>query len=387
MHFQTLFTLALAATASTASLNIATTPSIQSSTATLAKNLISYVQPNGMLPATYFWWEAGGMWGGFLDYFHYTGDATHNAAVTAGLLSNVGPGNDFMGPYTDGNDDQGWWALSAMAAAEYNLPTTGIPWISIAQNVHGEMTSRWDTTSCSGGLKWKISPSADGYNYKSTISNALFFQLSARLFRATGNQMYADWAEKIFSWCRTVNLIDARTWAVYDGTDDTIQCTRVDHDQWSYNIGVFLYGSAVMQSLSSDAVWATRTKGLLGATAHFFSSGVMVETNCEPSATCDVDQLSFKAYLSRYMAATMAVLPSTQSTILPLLQKSARGAVESCGSGPDASTCGTKWNIGTWDNTMGVGQQLSGLEVVHGLLAVSPAKMARDVGVDRRRKL
>lgn len=388
MHFSALSTLALAATASAASLKIASTSGIQSSTASLANNLATYLNPStGMLPAPYYWWEAGGALGGLLDYWHYTGDASHNAAVTSGLLANVGVGNDFLGPLTDGNDDQGWWALSAMSAAEYNLPTTGIPWISIAQNVHGEMVSRWDMTSCGGGLKWKISPGADGYNYKTTISNALFFQLSARLFRATGDQQYADWATKIFLWCRSVNLIDRNTWAVYDGTDDTLQCTQVDHDEWSYNVGVFLYGSAIMQSLSSDPLWATRTNGLLGATAHFFNNGIMQETKCEPSDTCDVDQLSFKAYLSRYMAATMAVLPSTQATILPLLRSSASGAAASCGAGPDASTCGTKWNIGNWDGTMGVGQQLSGLEVVHGLLATTPAKMAREVSVDRRRKL
>lgn len=388
MHFPSLSIFALALSASAETLNIASTKSIQSTTASLAKNLVSYLDPaTGMLPAPYYWWEAGGTLGGLLDYWHYTGDATHNSAVMTGLLANVGSGNDFLGPLTDGNDDQGWWALSAMSAAEYNLPTSGTPWLAIAQNVHGEMVSRWDTTSCSGGLKWKISPSADGYDYKSTISNALFFQLSARLFRATGDQSYADWASKIFLWCRSVNLIDRDTWAVYDGTNDLLQCSQVDHDEWSYNVGVFLYGSAIMQSLSSDPVWATRTTGLLGATAHFFNNGIMQETKCEPSGTCDVDQLSFKAYLSRYMAGTMAALPSTQATIMPLLQSSAGGAAASCGNGPDASTCGFKWDINNWDGTMGVGQQLSGLEVVHGLLAVSPAKMVRDVSVDRRRKL
>jgi mannan endo-1,6-alpha-mannosidase len=392
MHFATISTIALAATASAASLSIASTGSIQSSTASIAANLISYLNPStGQLPSPYFWWEAGGTLNGLLDYWHYTGDASHNSLVTTSLLANVGAGADFLGPLTDGNDDQGWWALTAMSAAEYNLPTPSgaTPWLSIAQNVHGEMASRWDMTSCGGGLKWKITPGADGYDYKTTISNALFFQLSARLFRATGDQSYADWATKIFLWCRSVNLIDRDTWAVYDGTDDTLQCTQVDHDQWSYNVGVFLYGSAIMQTLSSDPLWATRTNGLLGATKHFFTSdGIMQETKCEPSATCNVDQLSFKAYLSRYMAATMVVLPSTQATILPLLKSSAGGAAASCGAGPDASTCGMKWNIDNWDGTMGVGQQLSGLEVVHGLLAVSPAKMAaREVSVDRRRKL
>jgi mannan endo-1,6-alpha-mannosidase len=258
-----------------------------------------------------------------------------------------------------------------MSAAEYGLPSPAgaPPWLSLAQNVFSDMHERWDMTSCNGGLKWKILTSSPGYDYKNSISNGLYFQLGARLAKFTGSPEYITEAEQVFEWVQSVGLID-KDYNVYDGTDDTKGCTSVDHDQWSYNVGVYLYGSAVMQALTNDPKWVTRTNGLLGATSTFFQGNVMVE-KCEQAGTCNVDQLSFKAYLSRWLAATSVLLPSTAGTITPLLQASASGAVASCQGGPNSSTCGTKWFTNIWDGTEGAGQQLAALEVVHGLLAAS----------------
>jgi mannan endo-1,6-alpha-mannosidase len=258
-----------------------------------------------------------------------------------------------------------------MSAAEYGLPSPdGAPsWLSLAQNVFSDMHERWDTTSCNGGLKWQIYTNAPGYDYKNSISNGLYFQLGARLAKLTGSPEYITEAEQVFEWVQSVGLIDSN-YNVYDGTDDTKGCTSVDHDQWTYNAGVYLYGSAVMQALTNDPNWVTRTNGLLGATSTFFQGNVMAE-KCEQAGTCNVDQLSFKAYLSRWLAATSVVLPSTAGTITPLLQASASGAVASCAGGPDSATCGTKWFTNNWDGSQGAGQQLAALEVVHGLLAGS----------------
>jgi hypothetical protein len=87
-----------------------------------------------------------------------------------------------------------------------------------------------------------------------------------------------------------------------------------------------------------------------GLEAHFFQGNVMAE-KCEQAGTCNVDQLGFKAYLSRWLAATSVVLPSMAGTIAPLLQASANGAVASCGGSPNSSTCGTKWFTNNWDGT------------------------------------
>lgn len=88
------------------------------------------------------------------------------------------------------------------------------------------------------------------------------------------------------------------------------------------------------------------------------------EVACEPNNLCNVDQLSFKAYLSRWMAATTKVAPWTSDQILPLLASSATAAAQSCSGGDDGATCGTKWTQTGWDGTYGVGQQMSALEVI-----------------------
>jgi mannan endo-1,6-alpha-mannosidase len=106
--------------------------------------------------------------------------------------------------------------------------------------------------------------------------------------------------------------------------------------------------------------------GLLNENKVFFSNGtIMYEVACEPSNNCNVDQLSFKAYLSRWMAATTKVAPWTADQILPLLASSAQAAAQSCSGGNgNPVVCGTKWTTGTYDGVTGVGQQMSALEVI-----------------------
>lgn len=90
----------------------------------------------------------------------------------------------------------------------------------------------------------------------------------------------------------------------------------------------------------------------------------MKEVACEDTGKCDVDQRSFKAYLSRWMAATTKLAPYTRSTIMPLLQKSAVAAAKTCSAGADTNQCGMRWTTGSNDGNMGVGEQMSVLEVV-----------------------
>ncbi len=151
----------------------------------------------------------------------------------------------------EGNDDQSFWAFTALAAAEYNFPnppSAGVSWLALVQAVFNEQAARWDPTSCAGGLRWQIFTFNTGYTYKNSISNGCFFNIAARLGRYTGNTTYLDWANKAFDWVSSVGLMDS-TYHFYDGTDDTDNCTSLDHVQWTYNQGVFLYGAAIMWNI------------------------------------------------------------------------------------------------------------------------------------------
>ena len=92
----------------------------------------------------------------------------------------------------------------------------------------------------------------------------------------------------------------------------------------------------------------------------------MSEIVCEPLNDCNVDQHSFKAYLSRWMAATMVIAPFTRTALLPLLQSSTRAAVKTCTGGTDPANpqCGFKWTTSSFDGSVGIGEQMSALSVV-----------------------
>lgn len=208
----------------------------------------------GNLPAPYFWWEAGAFFGALIDYWFFTGDDQYNAITTQAMLWQVGPDQDYMPPNqtkSEGNDDQGFWAMAAMSAAELNFPNPPAnqpQWLALAQAVFNDYVSRWDTTTCGGGLRWQIFTFNSGYNYKNTISNGCFFNIAARLAAYTGNQTYAQWAEKVWDWVGEIGLMDD-TYHFYDGTDDTLNCTSVNHIQWTYNAGVYMLGAATLWNI------------------------------------------------------------------------------------------------------------------------------------------
>lgn len=186
-----------------------------------------------------------------IDYWYYTGDTGYVAVTMEAMLHQVGPDHDYMPPNqtkTLGNDDQSFWAHSAMSAAEKRFPDPpkGQPqWLSLAQAVFNTQAARWDDEHCGGGLRWQIYSFNSGYHYKNTVSNGAFFLLASRLARYTGNSTYMDWATKTWDWTKAVGLMSS-DYKFYDGYDINDQCTTVDPIQWTYNAGLYLAGAAYL---------------------------------------------------------------------------------------------------------------------------------------------
>ncbi|CAE7179212.1 hypothetical protein CFE70_006030 [Pyrenophora teres f. teres 0-1] len=378
--------------------------SILSATKQYATNLMSIYKggaPNtakedvGIWPQPHYWWEGGAAWGGMIEYSQFTGDNSYIQVLQQALTANYGPANDFILSYRKsqtGNDDQAFWALAVMSALEYQFPDPAqapADYLKVVTNAFENIMGRWDTTTCGGGLKWQIYPeNAYGYNYKNSISNGCAFALGARLARYTGEQKYADWSVKIYDWTKKTGLISDK-FEVFDGTDDKTNCATVsDKTQWTYNNAMFLHGSAFMYDFTKgDQTWKDRTSGFLShAETLFFkpyenATDIMYEWACETGESgrhCNLDQQSFKAYLSRFMGKTALLAPFTKDKIVEYLKASAVGAAKSCSGGADGMTCGSKWYTGSWDGMSGVGQQLSALEVTQALLMIKkgtlPAK-------------
>ncbi|KAI8946978.1 glycoside hydrolase family 76 protein [Xylaria longipes] len=359
---------------------------IIASAKTLAYDLMSYYHGNesgqtpGILPGPppageYYWWEGGALWGTMIDYWHLTGDTTYNDVVTQAMLWQVGPNRNYMPPNVTaslGNDDQGFWGMSAMLAAEENFPNPPDDqpqWVALAQAVWNTQADpdRHDAT-CGGGLRWQIPFANNGYDYKNSIANGIFFNLGARLARYTNNQTYADMAEQTWDWVVSVGFMD-KDYNIYDGAHVETNCTDINRAQFSYNNGVFLLGAAYMYNFTGDAKWEERVNGLVDATFKvFFPNDTAYEVACEQHMTCTTDMLSFKGYVHRWMATMTTIAPFTAEKILPVLRKSAQAAISQCTGGTDGRTCGFQWSSGAFDSSVGAGQTMDVLAAVSSLL-------------------
>lgn len=96
------------------------------------------------------------MWGALIDYWHFTGDSTYNDMIKVGIQWQKGEHDDMMPANWSasmGNDDQAFWGMTAMSAAETNFenPDPGQPsWLALAQAVFNTQAVRPDKT-CNGG--------------------------------------------------------------------------------------------------------------------------------------------------------------------------------------------------------------------------------------------
>ncbi|KAF2817014.1 glycoside hydrolase [Mytilinidion resinicola] len=358
----TLVLAALACKATSFSLDATSSPSIKTGSADFARSLASMC-PAGLLPAPAYWWESANSLSALVSYQHNTGDASYEHIVLAGILSQATSANDFMMQGVGvANDDQAWWGRLAMSAAEYKIsdPPAGQPkWVDFATNVYNEQKGRWDTTRCKGGMKWKINPNENGYDYKSTIATAGYFELAARLALYNKDQAASEIADAAYDWLVSVGLIDVQTFAVFDGTDDSkgSGCIDVNHNEWSYNIATVMYGSAVMASQTGDHKWVDRVNGFLGHIKDTFTlNGNLYEPFCEKGNNCDLDQQSFKAVLASLLAKTAAILPETADTVASILT-------------PAANTM-----AGDFSDSVGFGDKMTTLESVSGLLVLPKGK-------------
>ncbi|KAM5346783.1 hypothetical protein ACJ41O_009788 [Fusarium nematophilum] len=334
-------------------------------------------QTPGLLPEPYYWWYAGAMFGTLVDYWAYTGDDQYVDITKQGLLFQVGKNNDYMPinqTRTEGNDDQGFWGLTVMSAAEFNFPhpePDQPQWLALAQAVFNTQAARWDTEHCGGGLRWQI-------------FQACFFALGARLALFTGNDSYAEWAETTWDWMEKVEFIDPERWYVYDGAHIETGCTNIVPYQFSYNAGGFILGAAAMYNYTEDQVWKDRLDKLLEGVKVFFvgpEKNIMSEVACEPVKLCNIDQKSFKAYLSRWLAVTTQWAPYTSDFIMPLLRKSAVAATSVCTGGDNGRMCSLYWNKDKYQGDTSVGQQMAALEVTLScIIKDRPAPLTQDTG-------
>ncbi|KAL8298511.1 hypothetical protein RB601_002467 [Gaeumannomyces tritici] len=394
--------LGLAAAAVPKDLNITDHASVQGVSKTIAADAMSFYKGSAAeyvdLAPPYWWWQMGALTGAMLDYSHYTRDKSYDDVLATALVAQVGPNFNFMSPKHQGqlgNDDLGFWGFAVLSAAERNFPQpeSNIPsWLKMGENIFNSLASRWDTTSCGGGLPWQIYESnPNGLNYKNSVSNAGFFQLAARLARATGNQTYADWATKIYDWSTTVGFIDSK-FHVVDGADRRDDCKKLNPVSFTYSSGIYMYGAAVMANhTNGNKTWTDRTLGFVKSQKQYFgpfdnATNVLYEPACELVGSCNVDMKSHKGQLSRFMWASTLLVPAAAKPVADLLNPSAEAAARSCTGGNKGTQCGFRWYVGGFDGDTGLGPEMCALETIQGALAATAEPPLRGDAIKDVRK-
>lgn len=211
----------------------------------------------GLFSEPYYWWEAGAVWHGLIEYSFLTGDSQYNALVSEALQWQLGDFDAFMPPNqtkTLGNEDQSVWGLAAMTAAEVGFPKPkDAEWATYAANVFNIQAQRFAAEesangTCGGGLRWQIFSFNNGYSFKDASSNGNFFLLAARLAKFTQNETYSQWAEKSFNWAQDVGLV-TEDYSVFQGADALKNCSDVNRLQFTNSFGVYTEGAALMYNL------------------------------------------------------------------------------------------------------------------------------------------
>ncbi|KAI0534180.1 glycosyl hydrolase family 76-domain-containing protein [Xylaria digitata] len=361
--------------------------SVKKAAALVAEDLMSFYKGEitGLLPGPppdgdYYPWTGGALWAAMLDYRSHTGDTQYDEKISAGLLWQRGPNDDYLAPnwsISTGNDDQAIWAMAALLAAETGFTESGgddPKWLTLAQNVFDEQsteTRRVDNGSCAGGLRWQIFPTNNGYNWVATSANVAYANLGARLSLQDGeNKTQPQLVEDTFDWLETAKFIDSK-FNVYDGAQAN-DCDQINKIQFSYVSAFALEGAAAMYNLTTEEKWKTLVDGLTKRTIEvFFPDGVATDVACEPDR-CNTDATFYKAFLHRSLASTMKLAPHTASLILPALKTSAAAAAKSCTGGDNERMCGLTWT-GSFDNQTGAGSQMS---VLSALLSLLPTEKA-----------
>ncbi|KAF4420542.1 DFG5 [Fusarium acutatum] len=291
--------------------------SIKEAAAKAAYGLVKFYTGNntgvtpGNLPDPYNCWEAGVMFGTLIDYWWLTGDDGYNNITSQAMLHQAGTPGDYMPDnqmMTEGNDDQGFWAMAAMSAAEHNFP---------------------DPPEIPDGSP-KPKPSSTNW---------------------TGNGRYEN----------------LRRVAIGNGQD----CSNIVRTQWSYNTDIFLHGAAVLYNLTESDTWKKLVDGMMSDVWNKFVKNIILyEQFCKKHKQCNQDQRSFKGYLARWMAATSQVAAYTNTNITKLLKSSAQAVAKVCdGSptrgyeGPAGTTCGFSWLDDSFDEIAGVGPQMNAVSI------------------------
>jgi predicted alpha-1,6-mannanase (GH76 family) len=238
-------------------------------------------------------WKASENWQRFpitdvlMGYQRRTGDQRWSAKITAAVRNRAGR-------YL--NDDDLWAVIASVDAWQTDHDPELLAWA--ATNYSRIVTDHWDD-HCGGGLWWDPQ-----HTYKNAITNELLLFASTRLYLATGQQTYREWALRTWGWFAASGMIGPDG-LVNDGLD--VQCRNNGAPRYTYNQGVLLGGLTDLTAMTGDPQYrdaALRTA--LAATRTLVTAQGLLT---EPSDALGSDGPMFKGVFVFHLGHLVEALP------------------------------------------------------------------------------
>ncbi|PLW57165.1 hypothetical protein PCANC_03107 [Puccinia coronata f. sp. avenae] len=302
------------------------------------------------------WHESGMIWGMFMDYAQYTGDAQFSDLVTSALVNaSFGTAHDFLGGSQSQaveqflgrwNDDILWPSLAVVGGAELYGPQAQMgsskgDWISLASKTYDQTGAQYDSR-CGGGIYWSRNRAAKGGGYKSVITQLEFISQGARNYMQTKNSTAFEQSKTMLDWVSSSGLGNSQTGILWDGVEAEA-CANFTTSTWSYNYGQMLGSLAWMFKATGTQKYLDMAAPYFDYSARTFAgsntSGIITE-QCETDKSCNRDQQGFKAVYVRNLAYLYRITnnQTMKSQIQSMIDNSVKAMVD--------RSCDQTWNCG-----------------------------------------
>lgn len=194
------------------------------------------------------------------------------------------------------NDDDLWAVIASVDAWQTDHDPELLDWA--ATNFSRLVTDHWDD-HCAGGIWWDPK-----HSYKNAITNELLLTAATRLYLATGQEAYRDWALRIWGWFAASGMIGPDG-LINDGLD--AQCRNNGKPRYTYNQGVLLGGLDDLTAITGDPQYrAAALRTALAATRTLVTAQGLLT---EPSDALGADGPMFKGVFVYHLGHLVEALP------------------------------------------------------------------------------
>lgn len=147
--------------------------------------------------------------------------------------------------YNNYYDDMEWNALTMLRL--YSV-TSDEKYLTTVKELWSDIIKGWNDTYANGGIAWVKT----ALYSKNACSNGPASILSARLYNITKEEVYKDWAVKIYEWEKNT-LFERGTGAIYDNING--QTNTVDETALTYNQGTFVGAAVELYNITADETY------------------------------------------------------------------------------------------------------------------------------------